>query len=272
MAIDRIQEAFKKAESEGRIALVPYVTIGFPELGLTTEIVRAIVDAGADVVELGVPFSDPLGEGPTIQASSHRALTNGVTPEICIEVARDIRAAGIDVPIVFMGYYNNILSFGLDEYCTSISAAGVDGIIAVDLPAAEAGPLQDACDIAGLSLVPLIALTSTDQAIEHACKRAAGFVYCISVLGVTGARATMSDRVEGLANKVRGFTDLPVAIGFGISTAEHVAEVAGFADGVAVGSALITALADGEASGAADRAGAFIRSIAPGTPRKVVAN
>jgi tryptophan synthase alpha chain len=272
MATDRIREAFEKAKSEGRIALAPYVTVGFPEIGLTTDIVRSVVEAGADVVELGVPFSDPLGEGPTIQASSRRALTNGVTPEICIEVVKDIRAAGIDVPIVFMGYYNNILSFGLDEYCTSASEAGVDGIIAADLPAAEAGPFQEACDNAGLSLIPLIALTSTDHAIEHACKRAAGFVYCISVLGVTGARATMSDRVEGLVSKVRGFTDLPVAIGFGISNAGHVAEAATFADGVAIGSALINTLADGDPAGAADRGGAYIQSLKPGTARKVMAN
>lgn len=272
MAINRIRAAFEKAESEERIALVPYVTVGFPELALTTEIVRSIVEAGADVVELGVPFSDPLAEGPTIQASSHQALKNGVTPETCIEVVEDIRTAGIDVPIVFMGYYNNILSFGLDEYCTSASAAGVDGIIAADLPAAEAGPLQDACDSAGLSLIPLIALTSTDSAIEHACKRASGFVYCISVLGVTGARATVSDQVEGLANKVRGFTDLPVAIGFGISNADHVAEIARFADGAVVGSALINTLADGAADRAAKRAGEYIQSLTPGTSRKVVAN
>lgn len=272
MAIDRIQEAFRKAESEDRIALAPYVTIGFPELGLTADIVRSLVEAGADVVELGVPFSDPLGEGPTIQASSHRALVNGVTPETCFETVKDIRAAGIDVPIIFMGYYNTILSMGLDEYCLSASGAGVDGIIAADLPAAEAGPLQDACDAAGLSLVPLIALTSTDQSIEHACKRAKGFIYCISVLGVTGARATMSDRVEGLANKVRGYTDLPIGIGFGISSAGHVAEAAEFADGVAIGSAVINALADGDPAGAAERGGAYIRSLVPGTPRKVVAN
>jgi tryptophan synthase alpha chain len=272
MATDRIREAFEKAKSEGRIALVPYVTVGFPEIGLTTDIVRSIVAAGADVVELGVPFSDPLGDGPTIQASGHRALQNGVTPETCIEAVRDIRAAGIDVPIVFMGYYNNILAMGLEKYCTAVSEAGVDGLIAADLPAAEAGPLQDACDAVGLSLIPLIALTSTDRSIEHACARAAGFIYCISVLGVTGARATMSERVEGLAEKVRRFTDLPVAIGFGISTADHVAEVANFADGAVVGSALINTLADGDPEEAAERGGTYIKSLTPGTPRKVVAN
>ncbi|MBT4341413.1 MAG: tryptophan synthase subunit alpha, partial [Chloroflexi bacterium] len=144
--------------------------------------------------------------------------------------------------------------------------------IAADLPAAEAGPLQDACDQSGLSLIPLIAITSTDHAIEFACKRAKGFVYCISVLGVTGARATMSSRVEGLAINVRNFTDLPIAIGFGISNADHVAEVAKISDGAVIGSQVINTLADGDPEGAAGRVGAYIKSLVPGTPRKVVAN
>jgi len=272
MATDRIREAFDKAKSEGRIALVPYATVGFPELGLTTDIVRSMVDSGADVIELGVPFSDPLGDGPTVQASGHRALENGVTPETCIEAVREIRAAGIDVPLIFMGYYNSIINMGIDEYCERSVEAGLDGLIAADLPAAEAGPLQDACDRAGLSLIPLIAITSTDHAIEHACKRAKGFVYCISVLGVTGARATMSDRVEGLARNVRQFTDLPIGIGFGISNADHVSEVAKFADGAVVGSAVINTLADGDPAGASERVGVYIKSLSLGTPRKVVAN
>lgn len=272
MATDRIREAFDKAKSEGRIALIPYITVGFPEIGTTIDIVREYVENGADVVELGVPFSDPLGDGPTIQASGHRALQNGVTPDTCVEAVKEIRAAGIDVPIVFMGYYNTILNVGLDEYCTTAVEAGVDGLIAADLPAAEAGPLQDACDRAGLSLIPLVAITSTDQAIEHACQRAAGFVYCISVLGVTGARATVSPRVEGLVNNVRKFTNLPIAIGFGISNADHVARVAEFADGAVVASAIINSISDGDVSEAGSRAGAYIKSLVPGTPRKVVAN
>jgi tryptophan synthase alpha chain len=272
MATDRIREAFEQASAGGRIALVPYVTVGFPEIGLTTDIVRALVDGGADVVELGVPFSDPLGDGPTIQASGYRALLNGVTPETCFAAAREIRAAGIDVPIIFMCYYNIILSWGLDEYCSEATEAGVDGLIVVDLPAAEAGPLQDAADRVVLAIVPLLALTSTDESIEHACARAGGFVYCISVLGVTGARTTVSERVKGLARKVRNYTDLPVAIGFGISNAGHVAEVAKYADGAVVGSALINALAAGDSAGAAQRAQAYIESLADGTPRKVMAN
>jgi len=272
MSEDRIRKAFETAQTEGRIALVPYVTVGFPEVGLTTDIVRAVSEAGADVIELGVPFSDPLGDGPTIQASGHTALVNGVTPQDCIVAAKEIRAAGIETPLVFMGYYNNILTVGLDEYCVSVSDAGVDGLIVADLPAAEAGPLQDAAYRAGISLIPLLALTSTDDAIEHACERASGFVYCISVLGVTGARTSVSERVQGLVEKVRKFTDLPVAIGFGISTADHVAEVAEYADGAVVGSALINELADGPAAGAADRGSKYIASLKPGTDKKVVAN
>ncbi|MDA1279122.1 MAG: tryptophan synthase subunit alpha [Chloroflexi bacterium] len=272
MTDDRIRAAFEKARKNGRIALVPYVTVGFPELGMTTEIVRAIVDAGADVVELGVPFSDPLGDGPTIQASGHRALENGVTPETCIEAVKDIRAHGIDVPVVFMGYYNNVIARGLDKYCADVKDAGVDGLIVADLPTAEAGPLQHAADRVGLAIIPLLALTSTDESIERSCVRARGFVYCISVLGVTGARAVMSGRVEGLAEKIRKYTDLPLAIGFGISTADHVADVARYADGAVVGSALINSLASGDPAGAATRAGDYIRSLTPGTPRKVVAN
>ena len=272
MATDRIRQAINKANNEGRIALVPYVTIDFPTPGITKDIVRSITEAGADVIELGMPFSDPLGDGPTIQASGHKALENGVTPTTCMDTVKEIRKAGIDIPIVIMGYYNNILSMGLDEFCSNAHDAGVDGIIAADLPAAEADPLLDAVDRAGLALIPLLALTSTERAIEHACKRARGFIYCISVIGVTGARASMSERVKILADNVRRFTDLPIGIGFGISTANHVANVAEYADGAVVGSELINRIACGDVVDAPKRAGTFIQSLIPGTTRKVVAN
>ena len=272
MTTDRIRQAIDKAKNEGRIALVPYVTIDFPVPGITKDIVKSIVEAGADVIELGMPFSDPLGDGPTIQASGHQALENGVTPKTCMDTVKEIRNAGIDIPIVIMGYYNNILSMGLDEFCSNAHDAGVDGLIAADLPAAEADPLQDAVDRAGLVLIPLLALTSTERAIEHACKRAGGFIYCISVLGVTGARASTSERVKILADKVRRFTDLPIGIGFGISTAEHVTNVAEYADGAVVGSELINRIAYGDVADAPQRAETFIRSLIPGTIRKVVAN
>jgi len=272
MAIDRIREALERAKKYGRIGLIPYVTVGFPTESSTTDVVRAIVKSGADIVELGVPFSDPLGDGPTIQASGHTALRNGVTPKRCIEAVIEIRSAGIDIPIVLMGYYNNILSMGLGNYCLAVKKAGVDGLIVADLPASEAGPLQDATDKVDIALIPLLALTSTDESIQQACKRASGFVYCISDLGVTGARTSVSVRVKELARRVRDFTDLPIAIGFGISNAEHVADVSEYADAAVVGSALINHLSDGNTDGAAVRAGTYIQSLRPGTQRQVMAN
>lgn len=267
---EKIRQAFTTAASEGRSALVMYVTSGFPSIESTLPVIKAIAEAGADVIELGVPFSDPLAEGPTIQKSSHAALVAGTTPQTCIDAVQDVRAAGVETPILLMGYYNPVLSFGLADYCRAASEAGADGLIMPDLPTPEAGPLLDECDRYGLALVPLMALTSTDEGITAACKRASGFIYCVSVLGVTGARTQVSERVSGLVNRVRANTDLPVAIGFGISTAEHVAQVTSYADGAVVGSALINAIANGDPETAADRAGAFVASLRPGTIRKVV--
>lgn len=259
------------ARQHSRAALVPFVTVGHPSIDLTVEIVKRIERAGADVIELGVPFSDPLAEGPTIQKSSFHALQQGVTPDACIRTVARLRSDGVSVPLIFMGYYNPILAMGIDEFCRLSAEAGLDGLIVVDLPTSEAGPLMDAADRHGLAVVPLLALTSTDRAIAEACKRASGFVYCISVLGVTGARAQMSERVEQLITRVRRHTDLPVAVGFGISTAEHLANVARFADGAAVGSALVNAISGGPPESAPDRAGAFIESLVPGTKLKAVA-
>ncbi|MSQ07887.1 MAG: tryptophan synthase subunit alpha [Dehalococcoidia bacterium] len=264
---DRTRQAFEKAKAQGRIALAPFVTVGYPSPAATPGIVKAIVEAGADVVELGVPFSDPLAEGPTIQKSSFAALEQGVTPQVCIDIAAGLRRDGVKTPFIFMGYYNPVLAFGMERFCDRAAAAGVDGLIVADLPPEEAGPLTDIADRRGLIVVPLLALTSTDERIALGCRRAGGFVYCVSVLGVTGARTAMSERVRGLAGKVRAHTALPVGVGFGISKPQHVADVAMFADGAIVGSALIDAISAGPESGAAERAGAFIRSLASGTKR-----
>jgi len=264
---DRIRQAFEKARSQGRIAIAPFVTVGYPSPEATPSIVRAIAEAGADVIELGVPFSDPLAEGPTIQKSSFAALERGVTPRFCIETAARLRKGGITTPFVLMGYYNPMLSYGQEKFCKDAAAAGVDGLIVADLPPEEAGPLIDTAAKHGLAVIPLLALTSTDARIQLACRRAAGFVYCVSVLGVTGARREMSQRVRGLVERVRKHTDLPVAVGFGISKPEHIAELAQFADGAAVGAALIDAIGAGPEGSAAKRAGDFIRALTPGAKR-----
>lgn len=264
---DRIREAFEAAKARGRIALAPYVTVGYPRLDSTVAVVKALSAAGADVIELGIPFSDPLADGPTIQASSFAALENGVTPEKCLATVSEIRSAGVRTPLVLMGYFNPVLSYGPERFCRDAAAAGADGMIVPDLSIEESDALAGPAAQAGLAIVPLLALTSTDARIARACRSARGFIYCVSVLGVTGARAHMSGRVRGLVEKVRANTDIPVAVGFGISKPEHVAQVARFADGVAVGGALIDAMGKGPAEDAPRRAAEFIRSLAAGAMR-----
>ena len=260
---NRIQDAFSLANEAGRTAIVPFLTVGHPKADSTPDIVEALSEAGADAIELGIPFSDPLGDGPVIQKSSFQALQNGVTPEACFENAAEIRRRGIDTPIVFIGYYNPIFQIGLDEFCGRTRDAGVDGIIVADLPAAEAGPFSAACENNGISLVPLLALTSTDETIAEACRHASGFIYCISLLGVTGARSAVSQRVEELVARVRSNTGLPVAVGFGISNSDHVRSVGEFADGAVVGSALVNLIQENGPENAPDTAAQFLRSLRP---------
>ena len=244
-----IQDAFIRAADDGRTAIVPFVTVGHPLRDSTPAVVESLSDAGADVIELGIPFSDPLAEGPVIQKSSFQALQNGITPEPCFENASEIRRRGITTPLVFMGYYNPIIQIGLDEFCRRTRDAGVDG------------PLLDACAKADLSLVPLLALTSTEATIAHACKQASGFVYCISLLGVTGARTAVSHPVETLVKQVKSHTKLPVAVGFGISNAEHVRKVGRYADGAVIGSALINLMQDNPHEDAPQTAARFLQSL-----------
>lgn len=262
---DRVREAFEKARSEGRIALLPFLTIGHPTVEASIASARAVVEAGADVLELGVPFSDPLADGPVIQMSSFKALEQGVTLATCIDAVRQLRAEGVQVPIILMGSYNPILSYGLARFCVDAAAAGVDGLIVSDLPTEETAPLRAEAGPAGLSLVPLLALTSSEARIRSACEEASGFIYCVAVLGVTGARESVSDRVRGLVANVKRNSSLPAAVGFGISRAEHVAEVATFADGAVVGSALVQAMDDGAPETAPQRAKEFIEGLLGGT-------
>lgn len=262
--MNRLEETFNRLRAEGRTALIPFVTVGHPSVEATLEVVRELVAAGADVVELGVPFSDPLAEGPTIQKSSQHALALGVSAATCIETAARLRAGGVSVPLVLMGYYNPLLAHGLDRYCADAAEAGVDGLIVADLPLEETGPLRERTAEHGLSLIPLVALTSPEARVRAACEGAGGFVYCVSVLGVTGARGSMSGRVRGLVEAVRRYTSLPVAVGFGISTAGHVRDVASFADAAIVGSALVEVIGSGPPGDAAKRAGEFLRGLSAG--------
>ncbi len=234
----RISATFKRLRWEKEAAFIPYVMTGYPSLEATRQIVPMMARQGADLIELGVPFSDPIADGPTIQRASQYALANGVTMAHCLAVAAEARLAS-DVPVVLMSYYNPVHRYGIERFAFDAAEAGVDGLIVPDLPPEEAGDLKAALDAVNVDLIFLAAPTSTDERLRQIAQMAKGFIYCVSVTGVTGARARLSDEVGDLVRRVRRHTDLPVVVGFGISTPEHVADIAQIADGVVVASALI---------------------------------
>lgn len=250
---DRIESAFATARADGRTAFVAFVTVGYPTIDSTPDLVRALVEGGADVIELGVPFSDPLGEGKTIQRSSAIALENGVTASYCLDVVRDLRAAGIEAPLVLMGYYNPIVAYGAGRFCEDAAAAGVDGLIIVDLPPEESGDVRAACLKHDLRLIYLLAPTSTDDRIEAVAELASGFVYCMSVAGITGARDELPPNLDKFIQRVRRFTSLPIVVGFGISHRKHFQAVDRIADGAAIGSAIIDEIDKADSSDRAAR-------------------
>jgi tryptophan synthase alpha chain len=237
--VARIAALFERLHGEGRAALMPYLTLGYPEPERSLELVEAAVAGGADMLELGVPFSDPLADGPVIQRATHVALGQGTTVARCMQLARDLRERGIMVPFVFMGYYNPILAYGEEAYCRDCAGAGVDGLIVPDLPPEEARGLEAACERHGLALIYLLAPTSTPERVRLVTARTRGFVYLVSVTGTTGARERLPVGLGDFVRRVRATTDKPLAVGFGISNPAQAHQVAGLADGVVVGSALV---------------------------------
>ena len=258
---ERLDKALAEMRASGRVGVFPYVTIGFPTLEDTFTIVPALEKAGATIIELGVPYSDPLAEGPTIQAASHVALQDGVTMGKCIEAAKKLRAMGVTVPLIFMGYYNPVLNYGLERYAKDCAAAGVDGFIIPDLPARESAPFHEAAKAEGLALVSMLAPTSTEQSVEDGAAASDGFVYCVSVAGVTGARSALPETLPAFISSVRAHTSLPIAVGFGVSERSHVEAIGKVADAAAVGSALINVIESAPAGERASRAGAFVASL-----------
>lgn len=255
--IERIEQAFAKARGAGRAALMPYFTLGYPTPDASLEVVAAIARAGADLIELGVPFSDPLADGPTIQRSTQVALAQGMTAAGCLALAARLRQRGVNQPLLFMGYYNPLLAYGIASFARAAAEVGVDGVIIPDLPPEESGELDEACLQHGLALIYLLAPTSTPERIAAVAARARGFIYLVSLAGVTGARAELPADLRAFITRVRAATDLPLAVGFGISTPEQAAAVGQLADGVIVGSALIQAV---EAAGTPAAAG-FIQEL-----------
>jgi tryptophan synthase alpha chain len=237
----RIAAAFQNAQETQNAALMPYFTIGFPDQATSLEVIEAIAPY-SDLLELGVPFSDPLADGPTIQRSTQIALENGTTTAVCLQVVRDLRQRGVDTPIMFMGYYNPILAYGQEKYVADAAEAGVDGFIVPDLPPEEAAELESLAAEAGLALIHFLAPTSNPERIANVSQRASGFIYLVSLTGVTGARTSMQADLADFVGRVRQEANVPLAVGFGIGTPEQAANVGQMADGVIVGSALISAV------------------------------
>jgi tryptophan synthase alpha chain len=246
----RIEAAFARLKEEGRTGFIPFLTVGYPDVESTLRLVPALAEGGATLVELGVPFSDPLADGPTIQKATFHALGQGVTPVVCLEVVRKLRSSGVDVPVVLMGYYNPILAYGLEEFTRDAAEAGVDGLIVVDLPPEESLPLRDACVASGLRLIYLLAPTSTDERIAEVARLASGFIYCVSLTGVTGARDELPEGLSDFVGRVRNASNLPIAVGFGISQPKHFQTVARIADAAVIGAAVIDELRKAHEAGA----------------------
>jgi tryptophan synthase alpha chain len=237
--MNKIENSFNALKEKGEMGVIPYLTIGFPSIEDTMEMVPALADGGADIIELGVPYSDPLADGTTIQKASFKALSNGVTLKKCLDICKKLRLNGITTPLVLMGYYNPILKFGLKEFAAACLESGVDGIIVPDLPFEESQPLKNECQKNKINLIPLLAPTSTDKRIEKTCENADGFIYCVSLTGVTGARQEMQSSVPAFIERVKKYAKVPIAIGFGISQRQHVESLAKIANAAVVGSALI---------------------------------
>ncbi len=265
-ARDRIKEKFGAIRREGRPGLILFLTAGFPDREATLELVPALVAAGADAIELGVPFSDPLADGPTIQESSFRALEQGVSLADCLDMVGRLRPQTPDTPLLLMSYYNPIYHYGLERFAQEAQAAGVDGLIVVDLPPGETPPLADQCRPRGIHIIPLLAPTSTDASIRAAASTATGFIYCISLTGVTGARDEVSHRGLDLVERVRAHTSVPLALGFGISQREQVVEAGRQAQAAVVGSALIRLMLESPRDQVVARASRFVAQLAGKPP------
>lgn len=240
--MNRIKKTFRKLKQDGRTALMPYLTLGYPEKDSAFSIVPALVQAGADLIELGVPFSDPLADGATIQASSQKALTNGMSLHLCLEQAEQLREQGIIIPFVMMGYYNPIFQYGIQRFAERAASVGIDGVIVPDLPPEEAEPLIQALRVYNICPIFLLAPTSDAARLQMVAQLSEGFLYLVSLVGVTGARQALSTDLSQFVNRVRQVTDKPLAVGFGISTPTQAKQVSALADGVIVGSALIKAI------------------------------
>jgi tryptophan synthase alpha chain len=255
-----IAAVFSRAKAEGRAALMPYWSLGYPNAETSLRVIEAVAQAGADMFELGVPFSDPLADGPVVQRANQIALNNGITVQGCIDLTARARANGVTQPMLPMGYLNPLMSYGEARYAEAFKKAGASGLIVPDLPPEESGPLASICAGLDMALVQFVAPTSTERRMGLSARMASGFIYVVAVAGTTGPRDKLADGLREYVLRVKqNAGGVPVVVGFGISTADHVREVGEFADGVIVASALLRAA--GDAPDPAEAAYAFVRAV-----------
>ncbi|MCR9256535.1 MAG: tryptophan synthase subunit alpha [Alphaproteobacteria bacterium] len=266
MTVERIENRFAALKAEGRGGLVTFVTAGDPDPRISLDLIKGLPKAGADVIEIGMPFSDPMADGPAIQASSLRAINAGMTLRKTIELVRAFRRGDTETPIIAMGYYNPIYSYGVDAFLKDAVEAGIDGLIIVDLPPEEDDELCVPAMDAGLAFIRLATPTTDDKRLPAVLNRSSGFVYYVAIAGITGTRSAQTEDIQAAVDRLRPNTDLPLAVGFGIRTPEQARIVADIADAAVVGSALVQAVADTAAEGGdAVKAGLdFVKSLADG--------
>lgn len=261
--MSRIAKKFEELKTAGKKGFIPFVTAGDPDLRTSLSILRTLAMEGADIIELGVPFSDPMADGPTIQASSQRALAEGVRLSDVLDLVRELRS-DCETPVVLFGYLNPLLQYGLERFREDAASAGVDGVLVTDIVDDEAAQISDLFAQKNIDLISLVAPTTTERRMEAISKRARGFIYAVSRAGVTGARNEMSQEAEILVNRVRKFTDLPIAVGFGISNREQIESVWRYADAAVVGSAIVSEIARANSGAdALDRVRHFVRGLMP---------
>jgi tryptophan synthase alpha chain len=259
MGTERIAAAFAAARARGEVALIPYISAGYPTLDKSAELIRVLAGNGADLIEIGIPFSDPLADGATIQRASQVALQGGTNLDRCLDMVRALRPQ-VAAPLIFMGYYNPLHHRGVARAVADCAAAGVDGLIVPDLPPEEAGDMLAACAEHNVALIFLVSPVSSEDRLAEVAARASGFIYCVSLTGVTGARAELSHTLPEFIARVRRHTDLPLAVGFGLSTAAHIVAVGRLADGAVVASALIDRITASPGQ-EAEAAAAFLRDL-----------
>jgi tryptophan synthase alpha chain len=260
----RITKVFQELRANNEKALIPYITAGDPSLEITKKLIFQLEESGADIIELGVPFSDPMADGPTIQRASERALANNVSLKDVLDLVSEVRMY-TEIPIILFGYYNPFFIYGAEKFSEDAKRVGADGVLIVDLPPEEVDELRVHINKTGLDIIFLLAPTSTEERISLITKKASGFIYYISLTGVTGARISLDSRIEEHVARVKRFTDLPIGVGFGISTPAQAGTVAKWADAVIVGSAIVKTVEENlKDPDMVKKVGEFVKSLKKG--------